>query len=72
MNYIIIISQIPIQRELILFFIFQLDLYFEQALKDKRCLIIKHMATDGACLFRAVGKHDFLNNLIGSLFGNTM
>jgi len=28
---------------------------FEQALKEKKGFVIKKMAQDGACLFRAVG-----------------
>ena len=35
---------------------FQLELNFARALKERRGFLIKEMAEDGACLFRAVGK----------------
>lgn len=38
-------------------FLSQLERRFEQALKEKRGFVIKKMGEDGACLFRAVGKH---------------
>ena len=34
---------------------FQLEEWFERALKEKKGLTIKRMGEDGACLFRAVG-----------------
>lgn len=35
----------------------KMERQFEQALKDKKGFIIKKMAQDGACLFRAVADH---------------
>jgi len=36
--------------------LFQLEKWFEEAIKEKRGFSIKKMGEDGACLFRAVGK----------------
>ena len=33
----------------------KMERQFEQALKEKKGFVIKKMAQDGACLFRAVG-----------------
>ena len=39
-----------------LLYILQLEKVFENALKDTHGCVIKKMANDGACLFRAVGE----------------
>lgn len=41
---------------------------FEQALKEKKGFIIKKMAQDGACLFRAVGTYKASLIIIKALF----
>ena len=37
-----------------LYFLLQLEAWFERAMKEKRGLLIKKMGEDGACMFRAV------------------
>ena len=39
----------------------QLERQFEQALKKSRGMVIHKMKPDGACLFRAVGRHMFIH-----------
>ena len=44
-------------------FLFQMENTFERDLRERKGFTIKQMATDGACMFRAVGK-DCLDNFL--------